>query len=67
MQHTHKQERRSGSERRTKTVSMDFPFVDTHGHLVTAERRKNDRRTENITSGTLGQSKNKSNKEKNYA
>ncbi|MEJ2179935.1 MAG: hypothetical protein P8Y28_05705 [Gammaproteobacteria bacterium] len=31
--------RRSGIERREYEVDIGFPFVDTHGHLVVAERR----------------------------
>ena len=32
-------DRRSGIERREYIVDIGFPFVDTHGHLVVAERR----------------------------
>ena len=39
-----KTERRNGSDRRLEAVGLDFPFVDSHGHLVTHERRQNDRR-----------------------
>lgn len=38
------EERRSGSERRVQAIELGFPFVDSHGHLVTYERRKHDRR-----------------------
>lgn len=38
-------ERRSGEDRRTTPAYYDFPFVDSHGHLVTEERRKLERRT----------------------
>ena len=38
-------DRRSGSDRRSWQNSFDFPFVDSHGILVTEERRvHNDRR-----------------------
>ena len=38
------QERRSGNDRRSIDIGLDFPFVDSHGLLVTEERRKWDRR-----------------------
>lgn len=42
---SHKQERRSGEERRRWTCQHSFPYVDGHGFLVTQERRiHNDRR-----------------------
>ena len=38
--------RRSGNERRTYETDLGFPFIDTHGHLVTEDRRSlTDRRT----------------------
>ena len=37
-------ERRTGSDRRLQVIEHEFPFVDSHGHLVTYERRKHDRR-----------------------
>ena len=37
-------ERRSGADRRHMAIGFDFPFIDSHGHLVTEERRKSHRR-----------------------
>ena len=38
--------RRSGNERRIYETDLGFPFIDTHGHLVTEDRRSlTDRRT----------------------
>ena len=37
-------ERRSGSDRRNTTIGFDFPYIDSHGHLVIEDRRKSDRR-----------------------
>lgn len=50
-------ERRSGQDRRAHPEVLEFPFVDSHGHLVTEERRKEDRRTiqsvtENMSAST---------------
>jgi len=39
-----KDERRSGIDRRLQAIGLDFPFVDSHGNLVTEERRQTDRR-----------------------
>ena len=39
-------ERRSGADRRDTDQSYDFPFIDSHGQLVTEERRKFARRVE---------------------
>jgi len=39
-------ERRSGTDRRDTDMSYDFPFIDSHGQLVTEERRKFARRVE---------------------
>jgi len=33
-------ERRSGADRRDDSEAFDFPFIDSHGHLVTEDRRK---------------------------
>ena len=49
-------ERRSGSERRAQAGGLDFPFIDSHGHLVTEERRKNNRRGSKTNSRNTGQS-----------
>ena len=37
-------EKRSGIDRRTRAIGLDFPFIDSHGNLVTEERRKFNRR-----------------------
>ena len=39
-----KEERRSGEDRRMHAIGFEFPFIDSHGHLVTQERRQNKRR-----------------------
>lgn len=39
-----KEERRSGADRRIHAIGFEFPFIDSHGHLVTQERRQNSRR-----------------------
>ncbi|WP_455206192.1 hypothetical protein [Kaarinaea lacus] len=45
-QHMEISDRRSGDERRTYETDLGFPFVDSHGLLVTEERRKvSERRT----------------------
>lgn len=41
---TNAEERRCGSDRRSHSIAFGFPFVDGHGHLVTQERRQQDRR-----------------------
>lgn len=33
-------ERRSGEDRRSWLCNLDFPYVDSHGTLVTQDRRK---------------------------
>ena len=33
-------ERRSGTDRRLSECEYSFPYIDGHGFLVTAERRK---------------------------
>ena len=33
-------ERRSGDDRRSWQCQLDFPYVDSHGTLVSAERRR---------------------------
>jgi hypothetical protein len=33
-------ERRSGEDRRSWQCNLDFPYVDSHGTLVTEDRRK---------------------------
>ncbi|WP_455220269.1 hypothetical protein [Kaarinaea lacus] len=50
--------RRSGNERRIYEADLGFPFVDSHGLLVTEERRKfTDRRTgyDDVRRENLGQ------------
>lgn len=37
-------ERRTGADRRNMIVDFDFPFVDSHGQLVTEDRRQSERR-----------------------
>ena len=37
-------ERRSGVDRRLEAIGYDFPFIDSHGLLVTEDRRKSNRR-----------------------
>lgn len=45
-------DRRSGSDRRTWQNGYDFPFIDSHGVLVTEERRiSGDRRLQLDTTG----------------
>jgi len=39
-----KSEKRSGTDRRARAIGLDFPFIDSHGNLVTEERRKSNRR-----------------------
>ena len=42
----HQLNRRTGNERRHYVTELGFPFVDSHGQLVTEDRRKlADRRT----------------------
>ena len=57
-----KDERRSGSDRRIVAIGLDFPFIDGHGHLVTEERRKSNRRKTGSVGNTPGIQK-----QKNYA
>ncbi len=33
-------ERRTGDDRRSWECQLDFPYVDSHGTLVTADRRR---------------------------
>lgn len=33
-------ERRAGEDRRSWECQLDFPYVDSHGSLVTADRRQ---------------------------
>jgi len=48
--------RRGGDNRRCWRCDYDYPFIDSHGMLVTEDRRKNiDRRTEMSTSATIHQ------------
>lgn len=50
--------RRSGNERRTYEIELGFPFIDSHGLLVTEERRSlADRREgyEDISANSLDQ------------
>lgn len=42
-----KEERRSGVDRRMDAIGLDFPFIDSHGNLVTEDRRKTTRRRQN--------------------
>jgi len=37
-------ERRSGTDRRSWVCQLEFPYIDSHGMLVTEERRKKQRR-----------------------
>jgi hypothetical protein len=56
--HMNISDRRSGNERRIYETDLGFPFVDSHGQLVTEERRKvTDRRTGygKLRTGTLEQ------------
>ena len=49
-----KDDKRSGSDRRAQAIGLDFPFIDSHGHLVTEERRKSNRRkTESFADNSL--------------
>jgi len=34
------QDRREGADRRSWECQLDFPYVDSHGTLVTADRRQ---------------------------
>ena len=34
------QDRRTGDDRRSWECQLDFPYVDSHGTLVTADRRR---------------------------
>ena len=58
-----KAEKRSGRDRRARSIGMDFPFIDTHGNLVTEERRKSDRRNPE----THGRKAEGATQQKNYA
>ena len=37
-------ERRSGTDRRYWECKIEFPYIDSHGTLVTEDRRKQQRR-----------------------
>lgn len=39
-----KGDKRRGNDRRAQAIGLDFPFIDSHGNLVTEERRISDRR-----------------------
>lgn len=41
-------DRRSGTDRRCLQLGLGFPFVDSHGILVTEERRKNGERRSSL-------------------
>lgn len=47
-------ERRSGADRRDDSEAFDFPFIDSHGHLVTEDRRKYHRRCASTSRNTQG-------------
>ena len=44
--HIEKNERRTGADRRATDVNFGFPFIDSHGNLVTEDRRIINRRTQ---------------------
>lgn len=58
-----REERRSGSDRRMYAIDLGFPFIDSHGHLVTQERRQCNRRK----SIELANATTKLAQQKNYA
>jgi hypothetical protein len=41
-------ERRNGSDRRAQAILLEFPFIDSHGNLVTEERRNSERRMRTV-------------------
>ncbi|HHI93266.1 MAG TPA: hypothetical protein ENK04_07115 [Gammaproteobacteria bacterium] len=40
MERRRRGERRSGNDRRSWKCQLDFPYVDSHGTLVSADRRR---------------------------